>query len=430
MKKNKLYTISILIILIIFFGGIYKFIFTPKKVTLTLGIQEGSSWGVPQGKENKVIDDAIRRFEKENPGIEIEYESGIRKTDYSDWLSNKLLKGEQPDIFLVPDKDFNLLASIGALKNLDSSIDKYIDPTDYYNVAFDAGKYENSQYALPFESNPMMMCINKDLLEKSGYSIPKKNWSIENFFNSIKSTTKDTNNDGTFDQFGIVGYNWYYATAAYNSNIFTKDKINLNTNQTRKAFNLIEDINTLTGNNKVSVEDFDKGKVVFRPMSMAEYRTYKPYPYHISKYSRFEWTCVPMPSQTSKNQTTQVDTSLFAISARTKHVKQAWKFLKFLSNDEVTQQELMNHSQGVSVLKSTMKSKETQEILQKDNFGSNSLVSTTIDQMMSSGFSTQKFKKYNLVYEEADYLIKNSIEKGTLDFDIENIEKRLNLLLK
>ncbi len=79
-KKNKLYTISILIILIIFFGGIYKFIFTPKKVTLTLGIQEGSSWGVPQGKENKVIDDAIRRFEKENPGIEIEYESGIRKT--------------------------------------------------------------------------------------------------------------------------------------------------------------------------------------------------------------------------------------------------------------------------------------------------------------------------------------------------------------
>ena len=46
------------------------------KVVIHLGIFVGN-WEWPNGNDYKVIDDAIARFEKLHPNVEIEYESGI-----------------------------------------------------------------------------------------------------------------------------------------------------------------------------------------------------------------------------------------------------------------------------------------------------------------------------------------------------------------
>ena len=53
----------------------------------------------------------------------------------------------------------------------------------FYESSYKAGNYNNTQYALPFESNPTMMCINIDLLEKEGISIPDSGWTLEDFYN-------------------------------------------------------------------------------------------------------------------------------------------------------------------------------------------------------------------------------------------------------
>ena len=55
----------------------------------------------------------------------------------------------------------------------------------------------------------------------------------------------------------------------------------------KKALSLITQLKALNGNYDVTSKDFDEGKVAFLPMSLATYRTYKPYPYHIAKYSTF-----------------------------------------------------------------------------------------------------------------------------------------------
>ena len=60
----------------------------------------GSSWDVPNGNDYKVIDTAISRFEKLYPNVEVVYESGISKDDYSDWLTDQIVAGTQPDCFL------------------------------------------------------------------------------------------------------------------------------------------------------------------------------------------------------------------------------------------------------------------------------------------------------------------------------------------
>ena len=103
-------------------------------VVLKVGVFAGSNWDVPSGNGYKLIDDAIERFEQQHPDIKVEYTSGILKEDYSLWLANQFVKGEEPDVFIVLDDDFNTLSSIGALKDLTGFIenDKDFAIENYY----------------------------------------------------------------------------------------------------------------------------------------------------------------------------------------------------------------------------------------------------------------------------------------------------------
>ena len=162
MNKKKI--ICILVMIACFILIIYR----PRQLTLTIGVFAGSNWDVPNGDCYKIIDQAIERYEKEYPMVQIEYESGILKEDYSEWLSAKYLKGEEPDVFMILGEDFNTLSALGALKNLDSLIqkDQQFHIENYYASVLYSGQYHNHQYALPYESNPTLMFVNQTLLKK------------------------------------------------------------------------------------------------------------------------------------------------------------------------------------------------------------------------------------------------------------------------
>ena len=204
MTKLKKYYKWLLLPLLVIVVGSAAFIYhqTHQKIILKIGIYAGSSWDVPNGNDYKVIDTAISRFEKLYPNVEVVYESGISKDDYSDWLTDQIVAGTQPDVFIVPEDDFNLLSSTGVLAKLDEHISTSFDDSIFYESSYKAGNYNNTQYALPFESNPTMMCINIDLLEKEGISIPDSGWTLEDFYNICKQVTKDTDGDGVIDQYG------------------------------------------------------------------------------------------------------------------------------------------------------------------------------------------------------------------------------------
>lgn len=435
MNKEKcvnLWRWALLASLLLAIGGWFYYHSQFGKIELRLGIYSGGSWDVPNSKEYELIDQAIKRFEKAHPNVTVSYESGISKEDYSSWLSDAIINGEQPDLFILPENDFNLLASSGALKKLDHFIARDLDVSDFYDSAYQAGTYNNIQYALPFESNPTMMCINKDLLEKEGIEVPSTGWTLAEFYHICKQVTKDTDGDGVVDQYGLAGYTWQQALAAYGIQLFDENgtQTYFNNEMVKTALSMLGRLNALNGSYRVSTEDFDKGKVAFLPMTLAQYRTYKPYPYHVAKYSSFSWTCIQMPAAFSTVNATEVSTSLYGISAKTKHDQLAWEFLSLLTNDKATQQHLFETSQGISVLKSVMENAETKEILRNDDFGSSALTVETLDSMMTGAIVPPKFKKYNTVLEKTDYLITQALEKKTVDSDLAEIQRTIEDLLK
>lgn len=395
-----------------------------QKKILQIEVYAGSSWDVPNSRENRVLDNIIRQFEKSYPNVKVVYESGIPKKDYDNWLAEKILKGEQADVFMVPENDFSMLASSGAFKSLDSLISKE-EAAAYYPVAYQAGQYQGHSYALPIESNPVMMCVNKDLLEKEGISIPDSNWTLEDLYAICQKVTKDTDGDGLIDQYGITDYTWKQALVAYNGHLRNQNGVNIDSVEMHQALSFISKLDSLNQRYKVTSNDFDEGKVAFYPMSLAQYRTYKPYPYHVAKYSRFSWTCIPMPAAKAGIPATQVKTSLFAMSSKTKQDKLAWEFMKLLCQNHKNQQELFAKSQGTSVLTSVVKSSQTKKILQADDFGLDSLTSQRLDHMMKhSVLDISRDLDYHSL-ERLDYLLGNALKNNEIDSILPSIQREM-----
>lgn len=401
-----------------------------REITLTLGLYAGSSWDVPNGESYQVIDQAIQKFEKKYPNVKIEYKSGIMKDDYSSWLANEITKGTTPDLFMVLSSDFNTLSSIGILKDLNRLIkEDQIDTSMFYQSALLAGN-NSSQYALPYEINPTIMCINHDLLTKENIEIPSSDWTIDDFYKICTQVTKDTNHDKSIDQYGCYGFDWKDAIDCYGLNIFEEDSCYLDKKEVKEALSYLTKINELSKGYQISSEDFDQGKVAFCPLTFAQYRTYQPYPYRISKYTSFRWSCIPMPGTKTNTVTTHLDTSLIGMSSQTKHSQMAWEFLKMLTMDEDIQQSLLNNSKGASPLKKVMLSKKTKEILDTDTMSNASLNQDVLKKILENTLVEPKFKEYENILEKADYLINQSIDQGTIDNDLNKIQKKLENELK
>lgn len=424
--KKKMIFIPLLTLLFVG-GGIGVYFWSQRTIVLHIAVYSGSSWDVPNSKDNHVIDSAIEKFKKQHPNVQVVYDSGIPKDDYSSWLADEILKGEQNDLFIVPEDDFSLLASTGALKNISSFVDQDLDTNEYYRSALNAGVYKGNYYALPFESNPIMMCVNKDLLEKEGITLPNSEWTLNDFYKICQAVTKDTDGDGVIDQYGSTDYNWQQALLAYGGEIYNQDnnQLMITTNEMRQGLSFLSKLNALNNNYQVSSDDFDQGKVAFYPVTLAQYRTYKPYPYHVAKYSNFSWTCIQMPSESPDYPATQVQTSLFTMSSKTKHPDLVWDLMKILSNDKAIQQELVNKSQGMSVLKSVMTSPETQNTLNSTDLGQNSLTIETLNQIMLDSKVTPRFKHYNSILVKIDYLVNQAIKKKNIDSELLSIQREI-----
>ena len=215
-------------ILAVIVGAIVVLVHTrraEKEVVLEIGMFTGSNWDVESSTSFVIIDKAIERFEEEHPGVQIHYYSGVLKEDYSEWLSRKLLEGEAPDVFMVLSNDFNQFCSMDVMKNLDSLIagDKEFDQDKFYSTALDSGKYNNSQYALPYETVPTLIFVNKTLLNKEGLTIPDEDWTWEELYEICAAVTKDTDGDGKLDQFGTYNYDWLDAIYSNGGSPFAVD---------------------------------------------------------------------------------------------------------------------------------------------------------------------------------------------------------------
>ena len=403
-----------------------------KNITLEFGMFTGSNWDVAQANSFTIIDKAIAKFEHAHPGVTVHYYSGIRKDDYSEWFSRKLLAGEEPDIFMVLGTDFNQFASMGVMKNLETFIEEDTDfePEKYFTSAFVSGQYESVQYALPYETVPTLMFVNKTLLTQEGIDMPEENWTWEDFYEICKKVTRDTDGDGVPDQFGSYNYDWMDALCSNGGGVFNKKgtEAALTDSRVVEAVKYVRSINDLYGGEKLTQEDFNGGRVAFMPLTFAEYRTYKTYPYKIRKYANFQWDCVTMPAGEQGGNISQVDSLLMGISANTKEEKLAWEFLKLLTYDEESQMNIFYDSQGASVLKEVTESQQMEQVVQEDMEEGDTVINgKLLGRVIEEGHVEPQFKKYEQAMSLTDSEINKILEEEKdVDSNLKILQRTIN----
>ena len=403
-----------------------------QKITLEFGMFTGSNWDVAQANSFTIIDKAIAKFEHTHPGVTVHYYSGIRKDDYSEWFSRKLLAGEEPDIFMVLGTDFNQFASMGVMKNLETFIEEDADfePEKYFTSAFVSGQYESVQYALPYETVPTLMFVNKTLLTQEGIDMPEENWTWDDFYEICKKVTRDTDGDGVLDQFGSYNYDWMDALCSNGGGVFnTKGtEAALTDSRVVEAVKYVRSINDLYGGEKLTQEDFNGGRVAFMPLTFAEYRTYKTYPYKIRKYANFQWDCVTMPAGEQGGNISQVDSLLMGISANTKEEKLAWEFLKLLTYDEESQMNIFYDSQGASVLKEVTESQQMEQVVQEDMEEGDTVINgKLLGRVIEGGHVEPQFKKYEQAMSLTDSEINKILEEDKdVDSNLKILQRTIN----
>lgn len=403
-----------------------------KNITLEFGMFTGSNWDVAQANSFTIIDKAIAKFEHAHPGVTVHYYSGIRKDDYSEWFSRKLLAGEEPDIFMVLGTDFNQFASMGVMKNLETFIEEDTDfePEKYFTSAFVSGQYESVQYALPYETVPTLMFVNKTLLTQEGIDMPEENWTWEDFYEICKKVTRDTDGDGVPDQFGSYNYDWMDALCSNGGGVFNKKgtEAALTDSRVVEAVKYVRSINDLYGGEKLTQEDFNGGRVAFMPLTFAEYRTYKTYPYKIRKYANFQWDCVTMPAGEQGGNISQVDSLLMGISDNTKEEKLAWEFLKLLTYDEESQMNIFYDSQGASVLKTVTESQQMEQVVQEDMEEGDTVINgKLLGRVIEEGHVEPQFKKYEQAMSLTDSEINKILEEDKdVDSNLKILQRTIN----
>lgn len=407
-----------------------------REVVLEFGMFTGSYWDVANANSFTIIDQAIETFEAAHPGVRIHYYSGVDKDDYSEWFSRKLLRNETPDVFMVLGSDFHQFTSMGILKDLGPlmAADDTFDESAYFTSAFVSGQYDGTQYALPYETVPTLMFVNQTLLNKEGITVPDENWTWEEFYKICRQVTQDINGDGILDQFGTYNYGWLEAAHSNGADLFNQGGTQsyFGDEKTVQAVKFIAQLQELYQGQTVTQEDFNAGKVAFMPLTFAEYRTYKTYPYKIKRYSNFQWDCITMPAGSQGDNISQVDTLLMGISANTRQTQLAWEFLKLLTCDPAIQTEIFRQSQGASALKSVTGSRQVEAILQEDmDEGDRVISGALLSRVIEEGCIEPQFKKYEQAMSLANSKINTLLDAdNVVDSEMKILQHEVDAYLQ
>lgn len=428
-NRQKIFVAAIIFLMILSAGIYFQ---TGREKILRVGIFAGSNWDVPQGETYAIIDEVIKNFEAQHPGVKVEYVSGIKKEDYAEWLAEQFMNGVEPDIFVLLSDDFNLYASKGALEDLSDFIDddENFSADVYYPATFEYGKFENKSYALPCETNLTFMFVNKTLLSREGISMPKNDWTWKDFLDICRKVTRDTDGDGITDQFGCYDYSWQQAAISNGVTFFREDGTASYFADSRmeETIKFMIELRNIHKGREVTAKDFDMGRVAFRPFTFAEYRTYKPYPWRIKKYSSFEWDCIKMPAGSSGENISVLDTLLIGMSARTKNKNLAWELMKNICYDKTAQQMILQKSQALPVRRDVIMSSEAREIF---SWNSDTMMPADISDAMDKSIMPDKFKNYEsaMLYADAEIL---KIINGTVpqENSLNKLQKELNAFLQ
>lgn len=344
-REGKFYRIKFKLILVILLFCVILTGCTLKNNKTTI---QFTSWG--SKSEIEILKPILAEFERENPDIKVDFVHIPQ--NYFQKLHLLFASNLAPDVLFVNNLYLPIYANAGMLEEVKSKMQNakgdeavvgraYLpDNENFFKKSLKALSYEGKLYAIPRDVSTLVIYYNKDIFKKYDVSLPNKYWSFDDLLILAKKLTKDTNNDGKTDIWGIsfeedlLFYLPYLMSEG--GGVLSDDlkTLIINTPQSQKGLKFYANLR-----NKYHVAPT---KAQSASATMAQLFLQGKLAMHLSgrwlvpKYredAKFDWNVINFPSGDA-GSIVPLDASGWAVAKSSKHKKEAMRLIEFLSSKE------------------------------------------------------------------------------------------------
>jgi multiple sugar transport system substrate-binding protein len=155
--------------------------------------------------EKAAYEELVTSFMAKRPDIEVKLTHIPGQSDYRKRLAADFAAGTPADVTLINYRRYAGFAAKNVLEPLGPYLDKstVIKAGDFYTEAMKPYEWEGTLMCLPQNLSSLVVYYNKNLFDAAGISYPSDDWTWDDLVTAAKALTKDTDNDGATDQFGL-----------------------------------------------------------------------------------------------------------------------------------------------------------------------------------------------------------------------------------
>jgi len=282
-----------------------------------------SAWG--SQSEIEYLLPLIEHFEQENPDIKIEFLHIPQ--NYFQKLHLLFASKLAPDVVFVNNHYFIKYVNANLLEDLS----KYIDKSKYFSQSIDCFTVNNKIYAIPRDISNLVVYYNKNLFDKYNINYPNNNWTHYDYVNIANSFHKN----------GIWGVGYETDTMFLLPFLLSNDGGIFNENLTGFILNKKETLETIDWYSDLANKyNIAPKKSDSANLTMAQLFLQEKIAMHVSgrwlvpkyrKDAKFDWDIIQLPKG-KKGSITSIDSSGYALSASSRHKKEAIRFILYISS--------------------------------------------------------------------------------------------------
>jgi multiple sugar transport system substrate-binding protein len=147
----------------------------------------------------------VEAFRAKHPEIQVELVHIPSQSDYRARLGADLAAGTAADVVLINYRRYAQFAQAGALEPLAPYLakSKLIQESDFYPQSVEPFVWNGQLMCIPQNLSSLVVYYNQDLFTQAGVPFPQAGWDWDDFVQTARSLTKDTDGDGVTDQYGL-----------------------------------------------------------------------------------------------------------------------------------------------------------------------------------------------------------------------------------
>ncbi len=285
--------------------------------------------------------DLVNSFEEIYPEIDIVVHHTPGQSEYRRKLAAEFSSGNPSDVMMLNYRRFAYFADAGGLEPLGTFLDKssIISQSDFYPITLDAFQYQDQLWCIPQNLSSLVVYFNRDLFEQNEILLPSSGWTWEDFLQSARHLTQDTDSDGNIDQYGagitpnllrLAPFIWQNGGDLVDDHI-APTRLTLDQPESREAF---EWFTALQVKEKVVpdalAESILSGEERFLNGSLAMYFNSRRGTPLYRTIKDFEWDVAPLPQNEYQGGILHSDAYCMASNAKNKGA--AWIFIEFANS--------------------------------------------------------------------------------------------------